>query len=154
MTDMKKNSKNNVENCSRIFRENKGHPVKILLSFYDGQTATILKSIFFLVMQQSPVWVMPIVTANIINCATKPSEHSIHEIWINTVILAVFLFQNIFSTYSVAKVYDRLVRKIEHSLRSSLIEKLQILSIAYHKNNSSGKLLSKIMRDCENIGNL
>lgn len=146
---MKKN--NQTENCAELFRKNKGHPLKILLSFYDGQFSTILKTTIYRILQQSPVWVIPIVTSNIINCATSPAEHSMREILINSLILMVFLIQNIFSTYSVSRVYDKFVRRIEHSLRSGLIEKLQMLSISYHKNNSSGKLLSKIMRDCENI---
>lgn len=148
---MKRKEKKETMSCAEIFRANKGHPVKILLSFYEGQFSTLLKTTIFRILQQSPVWVIPIVTANIINCATTPAEHSVREILINAAILLVFLLQNIYSTYSVSRVYDKFVRKTEHTLRSSLIEKLQMLSVSYHKNNSSGKLLSKIMRDCENV---
>lgn len=43
------------------------------------------------------------------------------------------------------------VRYVEAKLRSNLVEKLQILSISYHKELKSGKLQSKVLRDVEAI---
>ncbi len=144
-------NKNSKDNTTRLFTENKGKPIKILLGFYKGETKSLLISTFYLMLQHSPVWISPIVTTNIINIVTYPDQHSMKKFVINISILLIFLLQNIFTTYSVSKYFDRLVRKIEHNLRSCLIQKLQSLSISFHRNNSSGKLLSKIMRDCENI---
>ncbi len=149
---MKKNQSNKT--YTQIFNENKGHPLKILLAFFDGQVHTILTSTFFLTLQNLPQWLIPIITSNIINIATYPDSHSVNEIWINAILLVLLILQNIPSTYCVSLFYDRLIRKIEYSLRSALIEKLQQLSITYHKNTSSGKLQSKIMRDCENVETL
>ncbi len=148
---MKKKSFNSVDDCVKIFKENKGHPIKILLSFYRGEFLTLLVSTILLLFLFSPVYVLPIITANIINIATSPAGHSMSEIVINGIIMFFFIAQNSFSTYGVSMVYDRLTRKIEYMLRSSIIQKLQQLSISFHKNTSSGKLQSKIMRDCENI---
>ncbi len=136
---------------TKIFRQYKGQPLKILLSFYKGEIFTVIKSTFFLALQNLPAWVIPIITANIINIATTPSDDSIKKISVNAIVLAILLIQNIFTTYAVSMVYDKLARRIEYSLRSNLIQKLQHLSIMYHKNVSSGKLQSKIMRDCENV---
>ncbi len=151
---MKKNSKTSNGDYIKIFNENKRHPLKILLSFYRGQLLAIVKSTFFLTMQNLPLWLIPIITSNIINIATYPDTYSVANLWQNVIILAVCLLQNVFSTYYVSKIYDKLMRQIEYSLRSSLIQKLQQLSMMYHKNTSSGKLQSKIMRDCENIETL
>lgn len=148
---MGKKSFNTVEDCIKNFRENKGHPVKILLNFYKGESLTLIKSTFFLTLQNLPVWVVPIITANIINIVTYPEGRNLANILINALIAFACIAQNAYSTYSVSRIYDRLTRKIEYSLRSSIIEKLQQLSIMFHKNVSSGKLQSKIMRDCENI---
>ncbi len=138
-------------NYADLFRENKGHPVRIILGFYQGQLIPILKSIVCCTLQNLPLWIIPIVTANIINAVTYPGKDTVTAILVNTAVLAVFLLQNIFSTYGVSKVYDKLIRHIEYLLRSCLIQKLQELSIMFHKNTSSGKLQSKIMRDCENV---
>ena len=148
---MKSRQHSNDGDYTRLFLENRGHPLKILFNFYKGQTVPILKSIFLCTMQNLPLWFIPIITSNIINTVTYPDEHTIAVICLNAAVLTVFLLQNIFSTYGVSKVYDKLIRHIEYALRSSLIQKLQELSIMFHKNTNSGKLQSKIMRDCENI---
>ncbi len=148
---MKSRQHSNDGDYTRLFLENRGHPLKILFNFYKGQTVPILKSIFLCTMQNLPLWLIPIITSNIINTVTYPDEHTIAVICLNAAVLTVFLLQNIFSTYGVSKVYDKLIRHIEYALRSSLIQKLQELSIMFHKNTNSGKLQSKIMRDCENI---
>ena len=46
------------------------------------------------------------------------------------------------------------IRQIEAELRGALVRKLQHLSILYHKQMSSGRLQSKIMRDVEAVENL
>lgn len=148
---MKKQPASDVKRYIDIFNKNQGHPVKILLRLFEGQQLTLIKSAFFSLLQNLPLWVIPIVTSNIINIATYPDKHPLSELWINAAILAVCILQNIFSTYTVSIFFDGLIRKIEFNLRSCLIEKLQRLSIMYHKNTSSGKLQSKIIRDCENI---
>ena len=147
-------TKSNSENYTDLFNKYRGHPLKIILNFYHGQIYTLIKSTFFLILQNLPLWLIPIITANIIDIATYPNQHKVSDIWLNSVVLFIFIIQNIYSTYSVSKIYDKLIRKIEYSLRSSLIEKIQQLSIMYTKNTSSGKLQSKIMRDCENIETL
>lgn len=141
----------NAEKVVKNFQENKDHPLKIILGFYRGEMWTLIKSTIFLTLQNLPVWIIPIVTANIINIATRPDAHTVNDILFNSLLLAVFILQNVGSTYMVSIIYDRLTRKIEYLLRSALIEKLQQLSIMYHKSTNSGKLQSKIMRDCENI---
>ena len=148
---MNKKPLNNTSDILKLFRENKGHPMKIILGLYRGEAWTLVKTTFFLALQNSPEWLMPIVTANIINIATNPQDNKLSMLILNSVIMAVFIIQNTFSNHAVSVNYDRLTRKQEYLLRSSLIQKLQELSIGFHKNTNSGKLQSKIMRDCEYI---
>lgn len=148
------NTKNYTEDVLNNFKTNKGHPFKIILGFYRGEAWTLLKSTLFLTLQNLPVWIIPIVTSNIINIATTPDSHGKYDILINALILIVFILQNLASTYMVSIIYDKLTRRIEYSLRSTLVNKLQQLSIMYHKNTNPGKLQSKVMRDCENIENI
>lgn len=148
---MAKKTIDNKEACIKNFNENKGKPIKILLGFYKGEVFTLLKSTFFLALQNLPVWIVPIVTANIINIITYPENRAVSAILLNALVAFMCIAQNSCSTFMVSQIYDKLTRRIEYSLRSSIIEKLQQLSIMYHKNVSSGKLQSKIMRDCENV---
>ena len=59
-----------IQDCVRNFTENKGHPFKIMLGFYKGEGWTLIKSLFFLILQNMPVWVLPIITTEIINTVT------------------------------------------------------------------------------------
>lgn len=148
---MKKKSNKTVNDFVKVFSENRGHPLKILLGFYKGEGITMLKSTFLFTLANLPHWLIPIVTANIINIATYPEMFKASEIWWNSIILSVFVIQNIFTVFSFSKSYDALAYKIERTLRICIINKLQHLSMNFHKNTNSGKLQSKIMRDCENV---
>ena len=147
---MIKHTNEMVKDCLKNFTENKGHPFKIMFGFFKGEWWTLTKSMFFFIIQNLPVWVLPIITTEIINAVTY-KEKSLSYIFICALIGFVCLIQNCFSTFAVVKIYNRLTRKIEYSLRRSIVEKLQQLSIMFHKNVSAGRLQSKIMRDCENV---
>ena len=108
----------------------------------------------FFAIKHSPVWVLPIVTSNIINVATERPDHAGTIILINALIMSFFVIQNIFTNYIHTWLYAKTVRNVERGLRSSLVRKLQQLSITYHNEMQSGRLQSKIMRDVEQIETL
>ena len=143
---------NTVADCIRNFNENRGHPYKIIFGFYKGEVWRLIRSAFFLILQHLPVWVLPVITAAIINIITYGGET--HDVVLYTAIGLLCIAQHPFSRFMVSRTYDKLTRRIEYLLRSCIIRKLQQLSIMYHKNVSAGKLQSKIMRDCENLEGL
>ena len=61
---------NEKSNITQMFRENKGHSLKTLLLLFRGRYLALFGSVFFFVIKHSPTWVLPIVTANIINAVT------------------------------------------------------------------------------------
>lgn len=148
---MRKKAISTADECANNFKENRGHPIKIIAGFYKGEGWTMVQSLIIQILKNLPLWMLPIVSANIINAATTPENYSLTYIAINAAVMTVLLLQNVYTTYAIAKVYNRLTRKIEYMLRSSIIHKLQELSMMYHKNTSPGKLQSKIVRDCEGI---
>ena len=76
------------------------------------------------------------------------------KILINALFMSFFMIQNIFTNYLHTWLYAKTVRSVEQELRSSLVRKLQQLSISYHNEMQSGRLQSKIMRDVEQIETL
>ena len=114
----------------------------------------MFKSCLFLIAQRSPIWALPIVTANIINIATDGKEDGMRSIIINLMVALIFICQNAPSNYFATKFYAKVNRSIEGSLRNALVRKLQHLSIMFHKEMQSGRLQSKIMRDVENVQDL
>lgn len=136
------------------FKRNEGNSLKILLSIYKGYYGKLFLSIVLFAIKHSPVWVLPIVTANIINIATERPDNAGMKILVNALFMSFFMIQNIFTNYLHTWLYAKTVRSVEQELRSSLVRKLQQLSISYHNEMQSGRLQSKIMRDVEQIETL
>lgn len=136
------------------FKRHKNNNLKILLGLYKGQYSKLLAAVLLFAVKHTPVWVLPIVTANIINHATEPGEDYAEKIILNVVIMAVLVLQNVFTNYFHTYFYAKVIRNVECGLRSSMVRKLQQLSITYHNEMQSGRLQSKIMRDVEQVENL
>ena len=136
------------------FKRNEGNSLKTLLSIYKGYSGKLFLSVVFFAIKHSPVWVLPIITANIINIATQRPDNAGTKILINALIMSFFILQNILTNYLHTWLYAKTVRSVEQELRSSLVRKLQQLSISYHNEMQSGRLQSKIMRDVEQIETL
>ena len=136
------------------FRRNETHSLKTLIGLYKGQYFKLFLSVLMFAIKHTPVWALPIVTANIINAATVPNENAATVIIINVTVMIVLVLQNLLTNYLHTYFYAKVVRNVECGLRSSMIRKLQQLSITYHNEMQSGRLQSKIMRDVEQIENL
>lgn len=136
------------------FKRNSGSSIKTLLGLYHGHYVSLFFSVIFFFIKHSPVWILPLVTSNIINIATNPDENVIRDITINVVFMSVMIMQNVFSNYIHVYLYSKTIRNMECNLRGSLVRKLQQLSIPYHNAMQSGRLQSKIMRDVEQIETL
>ncbi|UOQ85033.1 ABC transporter ATP-binding protein [Gracilibacillus salinarum] len=129
----------------------KGRLFKTLHVMYRGHYMKLFVSFLFFLLKHSPVWILPIVTANLINFAANPGEQDIQVIWINIIVLTVVIIQNLPSQILHISFMSKAIRHVEASLRSTLIRKLQHLSISYHGELRSGKLQAKVLRDVEMI---
>jgi len=129
----------------------KSKPLSTLYYLYKGNIAKLSLSTLFFLLKQAPVWILPIVTANLINIASKPEDHSLSEIWLNLLLISIVIVQNI-PTHSLhVKYMSKAIRFVESGLRSTLVRKLQHLSMAFHGDLKSGRLQSKVLRDVEGI---
>jgi ATP-binding cassette subfamily B protein len=137
-----------------IFKQNENNTLKTLIGIYKGHYLNLFFSVIFFLIKSSPVWVMPVVSANIINAATDKGENAVNIIIVNIIIILVMVLQNVPTNYIHTVLYAKTIRSVERELRSTLVKKLQQLSIAYHNEMQSGRLQSKIMRDVEQIENL
>lgn len=144
----------NEDEYVEIFWKSKGHPIRTFFRLYKGTYWRFLLAGFLFVLKNSPVWVLPIVTGNIINIATNPVAHSSSEIAINIAVIIALIAFNFPLNYLFNVCQSTATRAVEAHLRSSLVRKLQQLSISYHKENESGRLQSKIIRDVEAVQQL
>lgn len=150
----KAGEKMTYEEMLSVFEKNKESSLKTLIAMYKGQYFNLFLAIVFFAVKHSPVWVLPVVTANIINTATAPDGSSVRKIIINVLVMCLLAVQNVVSNYFHTVCYAKSIRRVERNLRSSMVRKLQQLSITFHNEMESGRIQSKIMRDVEQIETL
>jgi ATP-binding cassette subfamily B protein len=136
------------------YNKHKGHPIKILLGLYKGNYNKFFLAVLFFFIKHCPVWVLPIITANIINDVTSGADNLMRNIIIDVMIMVVLIVLNIPMNYLYTRYKSLATRYAETGLRKALVRKLQQLSISYHKETQSGRLQSKIMRDVEAVETL
>lgn len=136
-----------------LFNQNadevKKAPFKILTRILSSYWARLLFSMFLFVIKASPAWIIPILTANIINAVTDGG--GMRVIYINAAVLGVLVLQNIPTQVLYARHTNKTLRNIGAGFRNTMVRKLQHLSITYLKEIETGRLQSKFLRDIEAI---
>ena len=123
-------------------------------------TGTIIYSSLIYILQASPAWLLPLITANIINIATasimagQVTSAIWWEIAINVTILGVLIIQNVPTTVWRYRVVSKMTRRMSAGIKSSVVRKLQSLSITYHKDMMTGKIQSKFLKDTDAVDSL
>ena len=136
------------------YEKHKGKPLMILIGLYKGMYSNFFWSTFFYIIKHSPVWVLPIVTANIINSVTNADPNVYRIVALDAVLMVILLILNVPMNQLHIHFRSRAVRKVEAGLRSALVHKIQVLSIPHQKEMLSGRLQSKIIRDVESVETL
>ncbi|MEO5715859.1 MAG: ABC transporter ATP-binding protein [Luteolibacter sp.] len=134
---------------SRGFQSSK--PWRTLWALYRPQRRDLILGELVYLLKASPVWGLPIITANIIDVLVSHPADGMHRLIWNASIGAVLILQNIGSGVLYARFTSRALRGLETTLRSALVRRLQLLSIGYHSRKSSGALQTKVLRDVESI---
>ena len=121
----------------------------------------IIVSSFLLILQNLPVWLTPILTANIINVITLAisggvgaTSQVVQTIVINAVVIFACILLNIPGTMLRWRVVSKMNRQTSAAIKSSVVRKLQHLSITYHNDMQSGRIQSKFLKDVESIDTL
>lgn len=136
------------------YRRYQGQPMKILISLYRGNYHKFVLAVISFFIKHACVWVLPILTANIINDVTTGNPNTVRNIIFYTVFEGILIVINVPMNYLYTAYKSLATRYVETGLRKALVRKLQQLSISYHVETQSGRLQSKIMRDVEAVETL
>lgn len=136
------------------YRRHQGHPMRILVSLYKGNYYKFVMAVVCFFIKHGCVWVLPIITACIINDVTTKNPETVQNIVFYSVLEISLIAINIPANYFYTSYKSLATRYAETGLRKALIRKLQQLSISYHVETQSGRLQSKIMRDVEAVETL
>ncbi|KPL72045.1 ABC transporter [Ornatilinea apprima] len=120
-----------------------------LWSLFEKDRWHILAAIGIFFIKHSPVWLMPLLTANVIDLVV--THQRISELWWNAVILALLLAQNIPMHVAYMKQLSIALRRMETRLRFALSNQFQKLSMGFYTRASAGILQNKVVRDVESI---
>jgi ATP-binding cassette, subfamily B, bacterial len=127
------------------------HPFRNFVHIYNGQYLKIAVAIFFFTIKHSPVWFLPVVIARIINIISDTSKYSVQDLWMVGGVFFLIIIQNIPMHTLYVRVFSSAVNTMQLNLRSSIVKRLQELSISFHDKYQSGKLQTKVLRDVETL---
>lgn len=146
--------KQRTKNYTEDFKKNRGHLMKTLCAVYKGSYGKIFLSSVCFAIKHSPVWILPILTANLINLAASGTAADKTKIIYNAVAFGILLIINVPLNYLHVHFYASSIRNAEAGLRMALVTKIQQLSINYHKHTENGRIQAKLMRDVEQFQTL
>ncbi|GAA3008485.1 ABC transporter ATP-binding protein [Streptomyces fulvorobeus] len=125
------------------------HPIRTLGYLLRPDRRRLAVGVAAFVVKHSPVWLLPLITANIIDVVVQHRPE--RELWLNAGALLVILVLN----YPMHLLYVRCLygstRRMGTALRDALCRRLQQLSIGYHTRTSAGVLQAKVVRDVETV---
>jgi ATP-binding cassette subfamily B protein len=121
------------------------------LYLYRGQYLKITLSIILFAIKHSPVWILPIVIARMITIVGNTSQYTMNDLWLVGIIFFIVILQNVPMHTLYVRVFSKALNTMQVQLRSSIVRRLQELSISFHDTYLSGKLQTKVLRDVETL---
>jgi ATP-binding cassette subfamily B protein len=125
------------------------HPVRTLRYLFRPERARMAGAVVVFFGKHAPVWLLPPVTANIIDVVVE--QRPISELWWNCAVMLVVLALNLPLHLLYVHWMHGSVRRVGRDLRSALVQRMQQLSIGFHTRTSSSVLHAKVIRDVETL---
>lgn len=126
-------------------------PGQTLWRLFAGQRRKVFGATVLFIIKQSPASLMPFAVGMIVDALTQLREDSFRRIlWIAGGYF-LLLAQNPLLHTVFSRMMSGLLRRMQFTLRSALIERLQQLAMTFHEENQSSTLQTKILRDVDAI---
>ena len=119
------------------------------LSFFKNHIPDVAWTLFLNILITIPMQATPLFIKVIIDNFI-PSEDVVSIIGIFCIAIVLYLF-NVLFMVSMRITINGVIKSVSSELRSALTRRLQILSLSYINQNSTGRFYSKIMRDVEKL---
>ncbi|MEY3407087.1 MAG: hypothetical protein RL038_148 [Actinomycetota bacterium] len=125
------------------------HPFRTLNRLLADSRSRILLAFILYGFKHSPVWLLPVVTAGVIDVLVEEKPLSVLAGY--ALVLVILLGQNLPMNIWFAMTLSKVLRNLEVSLRAALTNRVQELSIGFWNRMNIGALQSKVVRDVENV---
>jgi ATP-binding cassette subfamily B protein len=125
------------------------HSLRTLGYMFSPERGRLTLAFFFFIIKHSPVWLLPLLTANIVDVLV--TKRPLAELWQYAALAVVLLAQNVPMHFLYVRQLSLAVRAVELRLRSAICRRLQLLSIGFYARTNAGVLQSKAVRDVEAV---
>jgi ATP-binding cassette, subfamily B, bacterial len=125
------------------------HPLRSLLRMLVPYRLRLVGALGAFVVKDSPLWVMPVITAAIID--TVVAGGPVSRLAGLAGVAVVLLVLNVPTSVVFVRLYNGAIRDLGTRLRNGLTQRLQSLSIGFHSRSSAAVIQSKVVRDVENV---
>ena len=149
-----KRDKNKIPHLEWLFGYGETKPSKkdaFLSKMLRRDWLKVLYTTLIYLLQASPMWIMPLVTSDVIDVVTYRPDGYVTRLIIDAAILFVLMIQNVPTTMWRSSIINRWIRTTTAEIKSGVVRKLQRLSITYHKEIEEGRIQSKFLRDIMNV---
>jgi ATP-binding cassette subfamily B protein len=124
-------------------------PARMLVRLLRGDRVRVLLAVLVFFAKNSPAWLFPLVTANLIDVVVEHRPAS--ELGLNLLLILAMLLLNVPLHVLYVRLLYGSTRRLSLAIRSALSRRLQELSLGYYTKTSAGVLQTKVMRDVEGI---
>jgi len=132
-------------------RFDSSRPGRTLWGLFADQRGKVFGSVVLFIIKQSPASLMPLAVGMIVDALTPLRDGSFHRVlWITGGYLFL-LAQNPLLHTVFARMMSSVLRRMQFTLRSGLVERLQQLAMTFHEEKQSSALQTKILRDVDAI---
>lgn len=128
-----------------------GGGAKVIGKLLKKNAGKIFLSTIIFALKDTVTWYYPVITSNVINAVVSPGDDLAPLLIKNAILLLILFCVHIPGHIIYAKYVDNMLRTMSAGMRSTLIRKLQHLSITYHKEIETGRVQSKFIRDIEAV---
>ena len=120
----------------------------------------LLFSSLLYIFQTAPVWLMPLVTADVIDAVTRAvggaitEQQALKAVGIDALIITIAILQNEPVTLLRTVLTSKMLRRTGAGIKSSVVRKLQSLSVTYAKDMETGRIQAKFLKDTDAVDGL
>lgn len=122
-------------------------PWRTLANLYRPEQRDLVLALVYFLLKITPVWVLPIVTANIVDVLARPGESGPARLWLNATTGLLCILQNALTNALYVRRLSAAVRNVEVRIRSALVRRLQMLSLGFLGRRDIATLQTKLLRD-------
>ncbi len=125
----------------------------LMRELFANKKRRIAYVLFWITLKAAPVWLVPVVTARVIDMGYLESP-SLWKFSVYIAIAVLLFLQNVPAAIFYTANLVHLTRGMGRELRIRICRQLQVLSLHYHSRSSIGALHTKAIRDIEMLEQL